>query len=539
MSNAIAIPENVQNMAAALAQSAAQNSGGGEIYMKFTKMGEWLYGVENIEVEAGSVWAINPGGMVHGFIAWGDKTHGTAGQNLGERLVPSTQPLPDINALPEVKGSWSPCVGMQLRCTNGEDEGVQVFFKTNSKGGRDAYASTVAKMVERMLSDEGKGGDFVPLVELDKGGYKHPEYGFIATPDIKIVGWANVADTEAPALEEKAPEPEPEPVAEIEEAEIVDDDEPADLPPVTRRRRRAASLSTRRPSGAATPKRFHYASINARRGYLDSVNRGWLCVYGRQRRCRAAAGAELLYRREPYCDGPRVPLPPGVLATMISIDLETRSEVDLLTAGAYRYAADESTDIICMWYSVDYAEPIGWHPGDPVPAVFMEEHGYCYAFNADFERLLWHYVLTPVYGFPPVPLELWRCTMFMARTNNMPGALGNAARCLNLPEQKNTRGRELIKLLCLPGADGTFCDDPALLEEMDEYCAQDVRAEMAVAQQLREPTPEEWEDYYTGCRINDRGVMIDVELCAAASLYADAENEELMARIVELTEGRG
>ena len=158
---------------------------------------------------------------------------------------------------------------------------------------------------------------------------------------------------------------------------------------------------------------------------------------------------------------------------ILSIDLETRSATNLLTAGVYNYASCPSTEIICMAYAEDDTEPHLWHPGDPVPEAFYAAEYFC-AFNADFERLIFDFVIEPDHGFPNIPLEQWRCTMFMARCNNMPGALGNAARCLNVDQQKSGRGRELIKLLCIPLADGTFCKDPDLLQEMDEYCAQEL-----------------------------------------------------------------
>ena len=137
---------------------------------------------------------------------------------------------------------------------------------------------------------------------------------------------------------------------------------------------------------------------------------------------------------------------------MISIDFETRSETNLLTDGMYNYASCPSTEIICMAYAIDDEEPKLWHRGEPIPEAlrYINKNMEFYAWNADFERLIWDFIMVPDHGFPPIELEQWRCTMFMARTNNMPGALGNAARCLNVEQQKSNRGRELIKLLCIP-----------------------------------------------------------------------------------------
>jgi len=222
---------------------------------------------------------------------------------------------------------------------------------------------------------------------------------------------------------------------------------------------------------------------------------------------------------------------------MISVDLETRSNVDLLACGSWNYATDPSTEIICLAYAADYGTVQHWHPGMPVPSVFTEPHTI-HAWNADgFERPMWDFIMGPDHGFPPVTLQQWRCTAFKSRCNNLPNALGNAARCLNVPEQKNYRGRELIKLLCQPMADGTFCQDPELLQEMYDYCADDVRAEMAVDKLLREPTDDEWVDWRVNILINERGIRIDRALCDAAQVYAGDEEQDLLARIAELTGG--
>jgi DNA polymerase len=107
-----------------------------------------------------------------------------------------------------------------------------------------------------------------------------------------------------------------------------------------------------------------------------------------------------------------------------------------------------------------------------------------------------------------------------------------------VPQQKTARGRELIKLLSLPMADGSFCEDPALLEEMYDYCKQDVRTEQAVGDMLREPSETEWRDYYVNERINDRGIRVDMPLCLAAQAYAKEEEDDLVGYIQELTGGQ-
>jgi DNA polymerase len=52
-------------------------------------------------------------------------------------------------------------------------------------------------------------------------------------------------------------------------------------------------------------------------------------------------------------------------------DIETRSPVSLEDAGAWRYAADPATEVLCIGFAVDDGEVQIWTPGQPVPEVFI------------------------------------------------------------------------------------------------------------------------------------------------------------------------
>lgn len=209
------LPANVANMAAALAQSqaAAGANNTGELYMRFTKFGEWLFGAENVEAQDGSVWAVNPQGFQHGWIAWNQDN--TSGGPRGERMVPATQPMPAEMDLPEVDGEWSKCVAVQLRCTNGEDEGVQTIWKANSHGGRKAYASLLAEVIAQLGENPEAP---VALVELKSDSYTHKTYGKIFSPELEVVGWASMDGeaAEKPAAIEVDATPSEEPAPQEE-----------------------------------------------------------------------------------------------------------------------------------------------------------------------------------------------------------------------------------------------------------------------------------------------------------------------------------
>jgi len=215
------------------------------------------------------------------------------------------------------------------------------------------------------------------------------------------------------------------------------------------------------------------------------------------------------------------------------IDFETRSRVDLRSKGVYNYAQDGSTDVLCMSYAFDDADVVTWTPDQPFPEAVRRHTGQIRAHNATFERLIFSYVLQI-----PFKLEQYYCTATQARANCAPGSLEDVGRFASSSMKKDHRGAQLIRLLCIPRADGTFRHDSALMAEMVRYCEQDVRAMRAVSKGLRDLSEIELADYHVNERINDRGVLVDVALCDAAVRYADAELLEIQALVVELTEGQ-
>jgi DNA polymerase bacteriophage-type len=103
--------------------------------------------------------------------------------------------------------------------------------------------------------------------------------------------------------------------------------------------------------------------------------------------------------------------------------------------------------------------------------------------------------------------------------------------------RKDHRGAQLIRLLSIPQADGTFREDPALMAEMIDYCEQDVRAMRSISKALRPLSADELADYHVNERINDRGVLVDVPLCDAAIKFASDELAEIQDIVAEVTEG--
>jgi DNA polymerase len=214
------------------------------------------------------------------------------------------------------------------------------------------------------------------------------------------------------------------------------------------------------------------------------------------------------------------------------IDFESRSRVDLGSKGVYNYAQDMSTEVLCMSYAFDDGEVVTWTPDQPFPPEVAGHTGPIYAHNAAFERLIFWYVLQQNY-----PLESFYCTATQARANCAPGGLEDVGRFASASMKKDHRGSQLIRLLSIPKADGTFREDADLLAEMIRYCEQDVRAMREISKAMRPLSAEELADYHVNERINDRGVLVDVPLAKAAMRYAHDELVEIEQRVAELTDG--
>ena len=187
---------SVQSLSTALRSIQQAVGPSGTVILKMDKTGTWVFGADQTEVEDDSTWAVNPFSFVHGFIAWGD------GEVLGEKMVPVTQPLPELDAAPpNAKKGWETQVGLSLKCLSGEDKGIEARFTTTSVGGKRAVQTLGIAIAEQVEKDQSKP---VPVVRLKKDSYSHKTWGKIFTPVFDLVEWVGMdgsADADAEKLE--------------------------------------------------------------------------------------------------------------------------------------------------------------------------------------------------------------------------------------------------------------------------------------------------------------------------------------------------
>ena len=224
-----------------------------------------------------------------------------------------------------------------------------------------------------------------------------------------------------------------------------------------------------------------------------------------------------------------------------SIDFETRSTIDLADQGLDIYANDPTTEVLCIAFGttpdgVKVLPPQNPETNQLWPLMqHVSRGGKIQAWNAMFEYAIWNCVCVPKYGWPPLKLEQCIDSMAIAAANNVPQSLGDAAIFMDANQQKDTRGRYLIQKLCKPTRKGGFENDPDLMKELFDYCAQDVRTEMAIGGVLRPLSAEEQEVWTMTQRINLRGVPVDSQELHNAVLAVARAQDALDNELVSLT----
>jgi DNA polymerase len=217
---------------------------------------------------------------------------------------------------------------------------------------------------------------------------------------------------------------------------------------------------------------------------------------------------------------------------LVNLDFETRSKVDLKDKGLDTYAKDPSTEVICMAYSIDGGEVKLWTPQFALPQFLFNSDAKFQAWNAAFEYNIMKHVL-----HLNTTWDQMIDSMAIAAANNIPQALDDAAQFVDGEHLKDPIGKRLIQKLSKPKKDGTFNEDPELLDQMYEYCKQDVRTEMEVVKNLRPLSASEQAVWVLTQRINEAGVPVDPQELKNAIFACEQNKEAIYKEITELTGG--
>ncbi len=236
----------------------------------------------------------------------------------------------------------------------------------------------------------------------------------------------------------------------------------------------------------------------------------------------------------------------------MNIDIETYSSNDILKCGVYKYVEAKDFEILIIAYSID---------GGSVSAIDMtmlddtEFHASYetfkialfdptvkkHAFNANFERtcLAKHFDAD-------MPPEEWSCTMVNATRLGLPSSLEKVGNALNLQNQKDRAGKNLIRYFSVPckptkvngGRTRNLPQhDPVKWQQFIDYCIRDVEVEMSIATKTKDfPVTEEEQKYWNlDQRINDRGIKLSKELMLGANELDKMSKEDLLKQAIQIT----
>ncbi len=228
---------------------------------------------------------------------------------------------------------------------------------------------------------------------------------------------------------------------------------------------------------------------------------------------------------------------------LIVPDFETLSPTELSVAGAWRYAEDPATEVLCLAWTLDGQLMSPWVPNDMVVgaalrALAEDPETIWVAHNAAFEKAIWRNIMVPRYGFPPIPNSRWRDTMASAAMLGLPLGLDQCAQALRVPNQKDSEGSALVRKLNRQYVKSPW-DRPAIPPEtvhrITEYCERDVIAQTDLVQAMPPLPPGELNVWLLDQRVNERGVRLDEPFIRACQRIVDGAIAPMAAEFHALT----
>lgn len=231
----------------------------------------------------------------------------------------------------------------------------------------------------------------------------------------------------------------------------------------------------------------------------------------------------------------------------LAIDIETFSDVDLVKSGVYAYTASPHFEILLFAYAFDDEEIkiIDIASGEKLPneiiAGLKDEKIIKTAFNAQFERTCLSKYLKE--NLSPTS---WQCTAVQAATLGLPLSLEGVAQVLVVTEQKMKEGKDLIRYFSIPckptKSNGQRTrnyphSSVDKWETFKRYCKRDVEVERAIRKKIAKYKISEAEQqiYNLDQEINDRGILVDLQLVAKAMECDKLHKENTFLQAQKLT----
>jgi len=236
------------------------------------------------------------------------------------------------------------------------------------------------------------------------------------------------------------------------------------------------------------------------------------------------------------------------------LDWETRSLVNIKNSGLDRYVHDPSTEVLMLGWAVDLGEVQLWQPHlgpmpDELRAMLTDKKVQKAAWNFNFEKDILEFVI----GIPTT-IEEWLDPAVLCAYMSMPTGLARAGDAFSIQGKKIILGADAgVKLFSIPkkatkkmlekGSPALYFkdwkSDPEKWAEFCEYCKTDVRAEREIyyaAVAVNSPmTQGEHEAWQLDQRMNSTGVCIDMPFVLSGKKLAQAESDQLLAKMGAIT----
>lgn len=210
-----AVTETNQSGAVAMQQgydpyaAYGQEAASAGAFLKFSK-GEWLLGQNDEEVQLGKLLVANMGDLSIGWIRWVD---GKPAERRMGLLGSGYKPEPrdslgftdqtawerDKDGKPQDPWNFTNELPMA-----DPETGEQMTLSVSSKGGIGAMGNLCKAYGREYRTRDG----LVPVIELGRDSYKHPEYGKTYVPVLTIVDWIANDGVPQPAAKPDDDEPD-------------------------------------------------------------------------------------------------------------------------------------------------------------------------------------------------------------------------------------------------------------------------------------------------------------------------------------------